>query len=81
MWTPATRRRHSRKALRYEADTTDEEWAILAPLMPVSPVRGRSFKWGMREIVNAIFYMLRGGIQWSLLPREFPPKSTVFHWF
>jgi transposase len=35
----------------------------------------------MREIVNAIFYVLRGGIAWRLLPREFPPKSTVFHWF
>jgi transposase len=35
----------------------------------------------MREILNAIFYVLRGGIAWSLLPREFPPKSTVFHWF
>ncbi len=46
-----------------------------------SPVRGRPHKWEMREIVNAIFYVLRGGVTWSLLPREFPPKSTVFHWF
>lgn len=35
----------------------------------------------MREIVNAIFYILHGGVAWSLLPRECPPKSTVFHWF
>lgn len=81
MWTPATRQQHSRKSRRYETDTTDEEWAVLAPLMPPAPLRGRPLKWGMREIVNAIFYVLRGGIPWSLLPREFPPKSTVFHWF
>lgn len=81
MWTPATRRQHSRKTLRYETDLTDEEWAILAPCLPGSPARGRPHKWEMREIVNAIFYVLRGGVAWSLLPREFPPKSTVFHWF
>ena len=81
MWTPATRRQHSRKHLRYETDLTDEEWAIIAPYLPGSPVRGRPHKWSMREIVNAIFYVLRGGVAWSLLPREFPPRSTVFHWF
>lgn len=81
MWTPATRRQHSRKNLRYETDLTDEEWAIIAPYLPGSPVRGRPHKWSMREIVNAIFYVLRGGVAWSLLPREFPPRSTVFHWF
>ena len=81
MWTPATRLQHSRKSLRYETDLTDKEWAILAPLLPGSPARGRPHKWEMREIVNAIFYVLRGGVTWSLLPREFPPRSTVFHWF
>ena len=81
MWTPATRRQHSRKHLRYETDLTEEEWAIIAPYLPGSPVRGRPHKWSMREIVNAIFYVLRGGVAWSLLPREFPPRSTVFHWF
>ena len=51
------------------------------PFLPASPVRVRRHKWGMRQIVNAIFYVLRGGVAWSLLPREFPPRSTVFHWF
>jgi len=81
MWTSATRRQHSRKNARYETDLTDEERAVVARFFPASPVRARSHKWGMREIVNAIFYVLRGGIAWRLLPREFPPKSTVFHWF
>ena len=81
MWTPATRRQHSRKSLRYETDLTDAEWSLIAPLLPASPARGRPHKWGMREIVNGIFYVLRGGVAWSLLPREFPPRSTVFHWF
>ncbi len=49
--------------------------------MPPPLQRGRPLKWEMREIVDAIFYMLRGGIPWSLPPREFPPKSTVFHGF
>lgn len=75
------RRRHSRKHLRYETDLTDGEWAIIAPYLPGSPVLGRPHKWSMREIMNAIFYVLRGGVAWSLLPREFPPRSTVFHWF
>jgi len=81
MWTPATRRQYSRISWRYETDLTDAEWAIIAPFLPTSPTRGRPHKWGMREILNAIFYVLRGGIAWNLLPREFPPKSTVFHWF
>jgi len=81
MWTPATRQQHNRKHLRYETDLTDKEWAIISPYFPGSSKRGRPPKWDMREIVNAIFYVLRGGIAWSLLPREFPPKSTVFHWF
>ena len=76
MWTPATRRQHSRKNLRYETDLTDEEWAIIAPYLPGSPVRGRPHKWSMREIVNAIFYVLRGGVAWSLLESSFTPPPS-----
>ena len=49
--------------------------------MPPPSQRGRPLKWKMREIVDAIVYVLRGGIPWSLLPREFPPRSTVSHGF
>jgi len=81
MWTPTTRHYYIRTSWRYETDLSDAEWAIIAPFLPISPWRGRPHKWSMREILNAIFYVLRGGIPWRLLPRDFPPKSTVFHWF
>jgi hypothetical protein len=58
MWTPATRRQHSRDELRYETDLTDAEWALLEPLMPEPNPRGRPREWPLREIMNAIFYVL-----------------------
>ena len=81
MWTPATRRQHSRDGLRYETDLTDAEWALLEPLMPEPHQRGRPRAWPLREIVNAIFYVLRGGIGWRLLPNDLPPRTTVYRWF
>ncbi len=81
MWTPATRRQHSRDGLRYETDLTDAEWAVIEPLMPEPCQRGRPRAWSLREIVNAIFYVLRGGVAWRLLPNEFPPRTTVYRWF
>ena len=78
MWTPTTRRQHSRDHLRYETDLTEAEWALIEPLMPRPKQRGRPWAWPLREIVNAIFYVLRGGIAWRLLPREFPPRTTVY---
>jgi transposase len=80
MWTPATRRQHNRESLRYETDMTDAEWSLIAPLMPTACPTGRPRKWPLREIVNAIFYVMRGGIGWRLLPSDFPPRSTVFRW-
>ena len=81
MWTPATQRQHSREGLRYETDLTDAEWAVIEPLLPSPGKRGRPPKWTMREILDAIFYVLRGGVAWSLLPNDLPPKSTEFGWF
>ena len=73
MWTPTTRAQHSRAGLRYGSDVTDAEWAILEPMLPAEAECGRKREWSMREIVNAIFYVLRGGIGWRLLPDSFPP--------
>jgi transposase len=81
MWTPTTRRRHSRAGLRYGSDLTDAEWAILHPFLPAEAVCGRKRSWPMREIVNAICYVLRGGIAWRLVPDCFPPWGTVYRWF
>src|SRR3954454_18331704 len=81
MWTPATRRQHSRDGLRYETDLTDAEWALIEPLMPEPNQRGRPREWPLREVMNAIFYVLRGGVAWRLLPNDLPPRTTVYRWF
>ena len=81
MWTPTTRWQHSREGLRYETDLTDAEWALIEPLMPKPCARGRPREWPLREVLNAIFYLLRGGVTWRLLPSDLPPRSTVFGWF
>ncbi len=60
---------------------TDAEWALIEPLMPEPRPRGRPRAWSLREIVNAIFYVLRGGIAWRLLPTDLPPRTTVYRWF
>jgi putative transposase len=81
MWTPTTRRQHSRDHLRYGSDLTDQEWEIIAAFMPRPARTGRPRTWTLREIMNAIFYVLRSGCAWSLLPKDFPPRSTVYGWF
>jgi putative transposase len=64
----------------YPSDLTGEQWAILEPLIPVSPL-GRPRDVEMREVLNAIFYQARSGCQWDMLPHDFPPRSTVFDYF
>ena len=81
MWTPTTRRQLRGAGLRYETDLTDAEWAVIAPLMPRPEPRGRPSIWTPREILNAIFYVLRGGIAWRMIPKDLPPRSTTFGYF
>ncbi len=81
MWTPTTRRQHSRDHLRYGSDLSDAEWEIIAPFMPLPARTGRPREWSMREIMNAIFYVLRAGCAWRMLPKDFPPMTTVYGWF
>src|ERR687891_1979302 len=66
---------------RYPTDLTDAEWAILEPLVPPVKPGGRPRQVDMREVFNAIFYLLRGGIPWRMLPHDFPPWKTVYHYF
>lgn len=81
MWTPDTRAEHDRDDLRYPSDLTDAEWQVLAPLFPPPAKTGRHRAWPMRELINAIFFMLRGGVPWRMLPTHFPPHQTVYRWF
>ena len=64
----------------YLSDLSDDEWRLLEPLLPKPHLRGRPWRWPLRSIVNAMFYLVKGGIPWRLLPREYPPWKTVYHW-
>ncbi len=64
----------------YPSDLTDEQWEILRPLIPVSPL-GRPRTVDMREVLNTIFYQARSGCQWDMLPHDLQPKSTVYDYF
>lgn len=65
----------------YPTDLSDAEWHILEPLIPAAKPGGRPPRWTRRHILDGIFYLVRGGCQWRLLPREFPPWQTVYHYF
>ena len=81
MWTPETRIEHDREDLRYPSDLTDTEWQVLEVWLPPPAGTGRHRSWPLREVMNAIFYILRGGISWRMLPEHFPPHQTVYRWF
>jgi transposase len=81
MWTPDTRADCDRDDLRYPSDLTDAEWQLLAPLLPPPAETGRHRAWPMREMMNAIFFVLRGGCPWRMLREHFPPHQTVYRWF
>jgi transposase len=82
MWTDTTRKQFARSHLRLPSDLTDAEWAVLEPLLPRRSHRGRPPLWSYREIVEAMLYLLRGGLPWRMLPPGlFPPMTTVQHYF
>src|SRR5688572_24364123 len=68
------------KTHKYPSDVSDGQWAMLQPLIPVYP-GGRPRKTDLRAVLDAIFYLLRTGCQWRYLPKDFPPKSTVWRYF
>src|ERR1700693_1359773 len=80
MWKPEHRQAARRSGMRYDSDMTDEEWALVAPLIPPAKRGGRKREVNIREIINAMFYVLWTGCQWKALPKDYPPKSTV-HWY
>src|ERR1700741_306739 len=68
------------RTLSYPSDVTDAQWALIEPLIPVYP-GGRPRKNNLRGVVDAVFYLLRTGCQWRYLPKDFPPRSTVWRYF
>ncbi len=80
-WTEITRRQYRRDELRYASDMTDAEWALIAPHLPAPRRLGRPRTTQLRSVVDALLYMLATGCQWRLLPRDFPPYSTVQRFF
>ena len=67
--------------LSYPSDVTDLEWQILEPLIPKAKKGGRHRTTNMRGVINGIFYVLKSGCQWSMLPHDLPPKGTVYEYF
>src|ERR671937_600727 len=65
----------------YPSDVSDAEWGALEPFVTPATRRGRPRVHPLRRILNAIFYLVRSGCAWRLLPREFPPWKTVLHYF
>ncbi len=65
----------------YDTDITDEQWEILEPLLPPAKQGGRPRTVDMRDIINALFYILSAGCAWRLLPHDLPPWQTVYYYF
>ena len=66
---------------RYSSDLTDGEWNHVKRLIPKAKPGGRPRELNMREVLNSIFYLVRGGIPWEMLPKEFPKWKSVYHYF
>ncbi len=69
------------RRLAYTTDLTDEEWQILAPLLPAEKSGGRPRKYPLREVINGIQYILRGGCAWRLMPHDLPHWQTAYQTF
>src|SRR4051812_9608503 len=80
MWKPEHRAAADRRGLRYDSDLTDAEWALVAPLIQPAKRGGRPRTVDVREVLNAIFYVLWTGCQWKALPKDLPPRSTVWEY-
>ena len=81
MWTETTRQQYRREGRRYASDVTDAEWALIDAVLPAAKKLGRPRTTELREVVNALLYILTTGCQWRQLPKEFPPFSTVQRFF
>lgn len=80
-WTEITRPQYERSGRRYASDASDEEWALIAPLLPPRRAVGRPRTTDLRDVFDAILYMAATGCQWRMLPNDIPPVSTVRRYF
>jgi transposase len=80
-WTELTRPKHKRTVTGYPSDLTDAEWAVVGPRLPGPNRLGRPRTVDLRRVWDAIQYLAAAGCAWSLLPRDFPPVSTVRYYF
>ena len=76
-WDDVARQDHRRVCARYPSDMTDREWAIIAPLLPPARSGGRPRTVDLRAVMDAILFIASSGCQWRMLPKDFPPRSTV----
>ena len=74
-------KQQNKSLTRYSTNLTDDQWAVIAPLLPKAKVGGRVRSVNVREVLNAIFYVLRSGCPWRLLPANFPKWMTVYYYF
>ena len=81
MWTTNNRARYDRSFLRYPSDLTDDEWALVEPLIPPAKRGGDKRTVIMREVVNGLMYILSTGCQWRAIPKDLPPRSTIHGYF
>src|SRR5215472_12233564 len=81
MWTKITRRKYDRVGERYASDLTDAEWTLIEPQMPAVKRLGRPRDTELRAVLDAILYIARTGCQWRMLPKDFPPFTTVQGYF
>jgi transposase len=79
-WTETTRRQYVRRTSRYASDVKDREWEFVVPFMPEPRRLGCPRKTDMRDVLNALLYRSTG-CQWRMLPKDFPPRSTVQRYF
>lgn len=80
-WSETTRLKYQRSSGRYTSDTSDDEWQLIEPFMPREKRLGRRRTTNLRSVIDALLYMVETGCQWRMLPKDFPPFTTVQHYF
>jgi transposase len=78
VWMTKNRGRYGHSQLRYPSDLTDDEWALIKPLIPRAKRGGNRRRVDVREVMNGIMYVLSTGCQWRAVPKDLPPRSTLF---